>query len=40
MCVTPVDGSEWTASCPDHLLLVKGPLVAFGWEIGWVPELV
>jgi len=40
MCVAPVDGSEWSAACPGHLLLVKGLLVAVGWEIGWVPELV
>jgi len=40
MCVAPVDRSEWLASCHGHLLLVKGLLVAVGWEIGWVPELV
>ena len=36
MCVAPVGGGEWSASCLGHLLLVKGLLVA----AGWVPELV
>jgi hypothetical protein len=40
MCVVSVYQSEWSASCPGHLFLVKGLLVAVGWEIAWVPELV